>query len=229
MSIQTDSYFNKDGKLNDNGIALCAEAVVLGKMGQLPERLRKAAEEDPETRREIAALATLLDKQELKSDSHPFFDAGHQARVSTFPTLKAVAVILMTVMLGTLIAYFSGQVDPNDSDPVREDYSENFEPNVFFESLTGQTTRSDELEILEPELDAEKQNGMNFRWAAEQDENFSLIILSNRGDEIIRADSLHDSFRLEQDLVPGLYYWRLETGDELMYVGRFTVRRSGER
>lgn len=227
MSVRDSSYFNPDGSLNDEGISLYADAIVQDRVKELPEQIRKHVETSPEARKEIAALAELLDEKHLKSVPHPFFDTARtNDEYSKFPILKAAAILLVTLLMGTLFIYYGGLFHNGDDRPLTAEYTENYEPNNFYESLVSQTTRSGVITILEPATEAEKVNGLKFRWEG-PNIPFTILILDNRANPVYTGEPDQNNYLLDMDLDPGLYYWRLESDEELHYVGKFTV--SNER
>jgi len=63
-----------------------------------------------------------------------------------------------------------------------------------------------------------------FSWGSQQhDESCELVIVTNRGREILRAPVSGQRYRLTRKLADGLYYWKLEQAGELVLVRKFFV------
>ena len=61
------------------------------------------------------------------------------------------------------------------------------------------------------------------RWKSEGRE-LKLKILTNREVTILTAIVTADTFFTSKKFEPGLYYWKLEADDELLFIGKFFVR-----
>ena len=63
-----------------------------------------------------------------------------------------------------------------------------------------------------------------FRWKAAGGKSQKLSILNNRGTAVLTKVVSHGEFVLRQKLAPGLYYWKIESETELLYVGKFLAK-----
>jgi len=104
-------------------------------------------------------------------------------------------------------------------------YAANFEMNETLESFVGVSLRSGSIDTIISPVNNELIGDQTlFAWKASTDQPLSLAILNNRAAEVFRIAVTGDRFLLERRLIPGLYYWKLEEEDELLYLGRFLVR-----
>ncbi len=224
MPADITTYFDADGKLNDNGIALCADAVVLNRVEELPKKLREQLEESAECRKQVMALAELLNKENLKTEYHPFFDRQAESGGGWSQFLKIAAVLLISIMIG-LVVYIN--IDPAQAPevPPTEIFAQNFESNPFYESLVGQTLRTgvNGAEIISPDIDEELNLPVTFEWTGMEEMTLHFQLLNNRAEAIYTETVTGFGITYDEPLDPGLYYWRLETDDQLIHVGRFTV------
>ncbi len=225
MPADITTYFDSDGKLNNEGIALCADALVLDRMEELPKTIREQLEVSAECRKQVMALAELLDQEQVKAEAHPFFDRQSEPAGGWSPILKIAAVLLIGVMIG-LAVYVN--IDPGqDPDvPPAEVFAQNFERNPFYDSLVGQTLRTgvNGVENVSPGIDEEKSVPVTFEWTGMEETDLFLQLLNNRAELIHNETVTGSSFTYDGSLDPGLYYWRLESEDELVHVGRFVIQ-----
>ncbi len=105
----------------------------------------------------------------------------------------------------------------------RQLYAANFEINEDFESLVGTTFRSENFKAIAPVNNKAFKPGsmINFSW--EGTVPLNLIILDNEEDILFEKTVESLSFNWTQQLEPGLYYWKLETEDDLLHLGKFTI------
>jgi len=126
--------------------------------------------------------------------------------------------------------------DPADQDPeepeaedrraeemLRDRYAANFEPLTLYESMTEQSFRSFGLEILAPQTGSEVRDGVTFRWEIRYDDPLIVTIIDNHGDRVHQGTVSANEYYFDDFPAPGLYYWRLETDESLLFVGKFVV------
>lgn len=118
---------------------------------------------------------------------------------------------------------------PQKSQPdldMSQAYAANFEPLPYYEEMLGDVTRSAAIEVRSPGINEKMTEKIAFQWEMIMDKVVHLKILNNRGIEIFNFTPEQNKFIFAEKLVPGLYYWKLETADELLYVGKFLVEGS---
>ena len=108
---------------------------------------------------------------------------------------------------------------PNDS----ADRGEPFAP--YLEERVGQVHRSAALTILSPQPGAIIDPPPRFRWQKPLKQALTLVLLDAHGNEITSktVDSGATQAVLQNTLSPGVYYWKLQSADELIYVGKFKL------
>ena len=100
----------------------------------------------------------------------------------------------------------------------------NFTELLRFESQINQEYRSDAIEIIspkKPEMYKSSEN-INFQWKKSAIEKLILGLYDNKG-KLIFQEKITSNFHFKQVLPPGLYYWQLETEDDIVYTGKFSV------
>lgn len=115
---------------------------------------------------------------------------------------------------------------PNDSD-FKDDklLAMNFQESTYLESSIGQI-RSEDIEIVSPEhsFQYKKDDSIVFDWNISATENIYLIILNNKEKVLYNLKIDSKPYILTQKLVPGLYYWKLETDDDLLHIDKFYIK-----
>ena len=71
--------------------------------------------------------------------------------------------------------------------------------------------------------EAHFKDNITFAWEQTEHQSIHLIIFNNRGDDIFNTVVEDAVFKYSDPLDPGLYYWKLENEDELLYLGKFFV------
>jgi hypothetical protein len=96
----------------------------------------------------------------------------------------------------------------------------------ILEEMVAEVTRSEEVAVQSP------QNGGNFsggnilfQWQPIERAPLYLKILNNTGEELYSYAIEDNQLQFSEKLPRGLYYWKLETEDDLLYVGKFFVNK----
>ncbi|TVQ67430.1 MAG: hypothetical protein EA363_12340 [Balneolaceae bacterium] len=113
--------------------------------------------------------------------------------------------------------------DRRAEEMLRDMYAANFEPLPLYESMTAQNFRSFGLEIVAPGVGSEIRDGVTFRWEIRYDDPLIVTIIDNQGDRVHQSTVSGNAYYFDDFPAPGLFYWRLETQESLLYVGKFTV------
>jgi len=103
------------------------------------------------------------------------------------------------------------------------DTSTNFEILPYLEGMLSDVSRSESVDVLSPETGEVVHGKPVFSWEGMQGEKVYLIILDNLGNERFAFTTDDNQFTLPKKLDPGLYYWKLETKDDLLFLGKFLV------
>ena len=212
-------YFENNGHLNDKGVSLYVDALRLDKINTLPAEVTGHVEECTECKKAVVQLNALMeDTAPAADETHPFFDKANTSGKSRyFSVYRIAAAVAFFLLIGVLVFYVTR------SPHVPDTFAENFEPFPLYESMVEQDFRSYGLEILSPGAGEEMRNGVTFQWEIRYDDQLIVSILDNRG-EIVQTNTLtEDVYHFDDLLEPGLYYWRLETEERLLYVGKFIV------
>src|SRR5208283_983564 len=97
--------------------------------------------------------------------------------------------------------------------------SDNYAVSPELEGLIGVHYRSSDIEVESPTVGERIHGKIAFKWAWSEKEKVILKIVNNKGKEVVFAQTNENWYQYSGTLDRGLYYWRLETADELLYVG----------
>ena len=105
-------------------------------------------------------------------------------------------------------------------------YAANFIPSEQLEGLSGEVFRSGGFEALSPSINQTFSPGSEilFQWKLDANTPLQLIVLNNIGKEIFRQEVSATTWAWTSPKRPGLYYWKLESTEELLYTGKFLLR-----
>jgi len=147
---------------------------------------------------------TVLDK--LSS-----FNLTYQPRW-VYATASVAVIVLCVVIYRT--AFLPGNGDR---------FSANFIPTPYLEEMITDVSRSYSLVVLSPQIGDAVEGNIQFQWEEIGEEPLSLKILNNRGEELFSSTQTNHHYIFKQNLNPGLYYWKMESDEELLFVGKFLV------
>lgn len=104
-----------------------------------------------------------------------------------------------------------------------------FKPIEFLESMVGVTMRSGSVILVAPKarVNLTRGDSLLFQWRVSRKPNVSLQVLNNRGLTVFSESTLEgDSFVLgTSEFHEGLYYWKFMDNDNLVTVGKMSIRR----
>lgn len=115
--------------------------------------------------------------------------------------------------------------NPVNNENTRQLFAANFSPSEQWEELINENVRSTSFEVLSPKsaTSFKPNTKISFQWKG-ANANRYLIIMNNKGNEIHKVKVITNSFELDAKLDPGLYYWKLDSDDDLLHVGNFVVK-----
>ncbi len=108
---------------------------------------------------------------------------------------------------------------------VRDLYAANFVPSESMELLLGDQLRSTGLELVSPAIEKVEswKEGIDFQWTGFAEAGLSIQLENNRGDRLYEQPVVALKHTVRMELEPGIYYWRLESEEDLLMVGRLVL------
>jgi hypothetical protein len=104
----------------------------------------------------------------------------------------------------------------------------NFDVYPVFENLIREKYRSGlYIRIISPQKDQQFSiyASILFSWESKLYESLKIIILNNKAELIVEIkDVVDNTVIFNKKLQPGLYYWKLETENDLVYLGKFVIK-----
>ena len=105
-------------------------------------------------------------------------------------------------------------------------FAANATESPTLERLLDQYQRAGSIEVVSPPIGASVENEIVFAWQGGAGGKLAIKILNNREEEVQNFAPVENRFvfrKVKQALSPGLYYWKLEDENDLIYVGKFFV------
>lgn len=100
----------------------------------------------------------------------------------------------------------------------------NFTPSQHLDDLVQTQFRSGSIDVTAPTINETVSMPITFRWGG-TNQPLMLNILTNKEKKIFSIPVSTTFYVLQKQLQPGLYYWKLENEDELLFIGKFIVRK----
>lgn len=97
-----------------------------------------------------------------------------------------------------------------------------FKPSSFYEPLVSNVYRSADMNISDPAINYSK-GVIVFNWSYYRADSL-LVLLINNKDSVIFKQRAIPPYKCRKMLKPGLYYWQLQTDDELLFTGKLVIR-----
>lgn len=181
---------------------------------QIRKQMRAVIKEKGETL--FAKFIEEEAEQESNSRSRQIPEAFRDIRHSKnfLIYMGSVAAVLLILILYLAIDW--------RNTPVTGTFSE----APFLEEKINNTTRSGNgFQLVNPPNEAsfDPQTPILFRWENPGNEPLKLKILNNQGDKLYTYPLNDTQFLFREELPPGLYYWKVESDDDVR-IGKFFVR-----
>ena len=247
------SFFKNDFHLNDEGVALYVDALKLRRTQELPGEVRDHVSNCQVCRKEITGLFSLLAEEDYSAmGPHPLLGRNQERKRKNARWIYRVAALVVAGLGISVIAYIiffqTENVTPVTShvrfdrteavdtaaqkrvgDAVtRQDagtmYANSFAELPELEGLVAEEMRSPGIDGVSPDIGSYVNQPVIFDWKSGGNVPVMLSVLTNRDSLVYRSRIGRLPHVLQRSLAPGLYYWKLESGGELVFVGKFLVR-----
>lgn len=222
--------------LMDEGLALAADALRSDRFEELPDGVQDHLGECQECRMAVMEIYQAI---EASGDSYaeelpPYFVSKKESRerkkyVNGGIWMKVAAAILLLLIpfasiywnnaakhIQTFGYFLASEMMIPQHDP--------FKPDPLMEPMANMVFRGSNVEILSPLLRDELKAGQPiiFQWINKIPEPVRFSLQDNTGKMIAHIHVYRENLKISS-LAPGRYYWKLEVGKELLYLGSFIV------
>lgn len=245
-------FLNREGHLHEEAIALYVDALRLQQVEQLPAELVEHVAGCFLCKEAVFTLCEVLPESHFENlGAHPFFDKPEAVKQDWIPRLLRLAAVFV---VGAIAIYTLAQLreqqapqlvreqsHPLGADSVNvttrdttrlqtpafaseELYAANFATAPDLESLLEDEIRAEDFEVLAPKNGSVFRGQIKFIWKGGEGSDLQLQVLSNREEIVFDATHVRSPFLFSKKLTPGLYYWKLTTSEELLFVGKFLVK-----
>ncbi len=96
-----------------------------------------------------------------------------------------------------------------------------FKPSSFYEPLVSNIYRSAQLKIIEPVVNY-KTGEIIFNWSYMKSDSLVILLINNK-DSVIFKQKVTPPYKYTARPKPGLYYWQLQSDEELLYTGKLII------
>jgi len=105
-----------------------------------------------------------------------------------------------------------------------EQYAGAFKALPYMEAAIEDKLRGEYIQIVSPADSLRFKPGetITFNWMSDVHEQLTLVIKDNKG-RILKEKTVQSPYKTKDLKIPGLYYWQLNTADEMAYCGKFYI------
>ncbi len=249
--VKVNKLFGEDTHLSDEALALYVDALILNKVYLLPGALLGHVDDCQKCKSEIVEALSLVEEQAYGAKGpHPYLGKKVESTPARFSLFyRMAAVFLIGISLAFFFYFFRPMKDDHTAvidsirsmqiahpeirkSPIKEgdevnqqkNLADNFSASPNLENLVNSVSRSESPLIISPKNNADVGREILFEWKVQEVGSVRFTIFSNR-EEVLKAITLNKTkLVFSGKLDPGLYYWKLERKDELLYIGKFFVR-----
>jgi hypothetical protein len=230
--------------LTEEDTALYVDALKLDRVHELPADIRSHVQACDRCKADVLALHEMMPNEMYHTGmKHPYFDTTvHEPNVHyLFPSYRVAAAVAGVALVGAGYYYIASSHStesiaakhPSTSltqQPVPQKLKKeenllaaNFEPSPNLEGLVQNDFRSTSIEALSPVVGKVTSQPITFKWK-NYDGPVTLKVLTNKEETVFTSTTEASNLTMKKNLIPGLYYWKLETDEELLFVGKFIVK-----
>ena len=143
-----------------------------------------------------------------------------------WPQYAASAIVLILLILLPLTYWHF-----NGNTPGSQNFASNFQKSTAFESLIRQTYQSNLfISDVYPGNEQSFEDEIKFRWRLQDEykekvKQIELRIMNNKEKELYSYKTTDNKLDFDESLSPGVYYWALLSDKEMIYLGRFYIRK----
>lgn len=241
-------YLDNEGHLREEGVAVYVDALRSGDLSSVPDNVRSHVEDCLACKKQVTGVFSFLSRQDASSSLAGKAATRRKADTSdsgkTFYRIAAVITALIGVgVIGYLLTsgYFSrpamtAKTEPpavhadsalkpdSTRSPEAHQFADAFRSSSELDELVGNELRSESVVVISPKNGIEVGARITFSWKEGGTNERNLSILNNKGEVVAKYRVKGESYVCKNTLPPGLYYWKLDDGSSLLYVGKFFVR-----
>jgi hypothetical protein len=232
--------------LSESQISLYAEALRNHSEGKLPANILDHVEECLQCKHEVLEIVSILNDIEEADRLKP------KAVIRSYSFYwKAAAVIFIILVPGYfLYTYHTPETvqtvsttnkvyaEPNKApltgdkksaavqNPKQNDIASNdiYAPIPEYDEMCGENFRSDKFfDVESPSLSEESRGEIKFDISFKNKAERTVTVFNNKNEQVFYKKFNQDLIVTEHSFSPGLYYWKLETPSDLIYISKFTI------
>ncbi len=220
-------YFDQDGHLSDEAIALYVDGMKLDQLEKLPIEIHKHLSNCEQCNLSILELYNFTQNIDIETGEHPFFSGISKPDKNLYFWLKVAAVFIVVVTIGISVYFFS-------RNHISQNNSLAFAEFAEFEQLIETKYRNEAVEIISPKNSENFDGKVLFKWNLPSASKVYLQIYDNKGNIVKGFEHITvkgQQYILTKELPPGLYYWKLITegdmlsGGDVLFVGKFYYKK----
>lgn len=231
--------FNNEGHLNELGIASYVSAYKSETLHQLDDSIINHLEDCEICKKEALELFDIEKIIELE-------EKAEKSSLYSFRYAIAATILLALIGVFYLFTEFKQTDDKpsqntintnNNSEEIIQDdkvvgdivsnnKGENveFKTSPFYENLLNQNLRASTISNVFPKNGASVKKGDFLSWQSQTEKEWIVKIYNYKEFKVAEYHSNENRVKLSKPLSPGIYYWRLEDENELLYLGKFVVK-----
>jgi hypothetical protein len=232
--------------LSESQISLYADALRNHSEGKLPANILEHVEECLLCKHEVLEIVSILSDIEEAEKIKP------QAVIrSYFFYWKAAAVIFILLVPGYfLYTYHAPKIvqtssttnkvsaEPNKAPLAGDKKSETIQnikqndlaandiyaPIPEYDEMCGENFRSDKFfDVTSPSLSEESKGEIKFDISFKNKIERTVTVFNNKNEQVFYKKFNQEVMVIRHSFPPGLYYWKLETPTDLIYISKFTI------
>lgn len=231
------SYFSGN-HLNEEGLALAAEAMEHQLLTSLPDEIQDHLGDCQECRESVSEIFQIILQSGMQDETgmSSFFEKGDGNRkpVRRLSWLKYAAVLLL---IAASFGWLWLRMYPPGHPALQKvsalfgiEYYDPYAPDPLVETLVGAIFREDDFQLLSPAAADTFVPGnlLHLQYTGYHPLLLHFELMNNQGQAILNKEVKGGAGILRLPEEQGLYYWRLSEGSDLLFLGRIILMDTNE-
>lgn len=234
--------------LSESQISFYSESLRNNSDGKLPANILEHVEECMQCKHAVLEIVSILNDIEVEEIVKP----QSVTRSYSFYWKAAAVIFILLLPAYFLFTYHGTEIvqtasttndvsaEPNKAPLISDKKSAGTQNNKHndlaandiyapipeYDYMCGENFRSDKVfDVTSPSLSEQSKGPIKFNISFKNKTERTVTVFNNKNEHVFYKQFNEDALVLDHSFPPGLYYWKIETPSDLLYISKFTITK----
>ncbi|MBC8311190.1 MAG: hypothetical protein H8E72_02705 [Candidatus Marinimicrobia bacterium] len=207
MNLIKNLFKKEDSHLSESEISIHVNNLRLDSLDLIPEKSRTHVQNCDECKNAVVEVLGFIDSQNIEPEIYSESASALVMGNSLNRMLPMIAAMLVLI----IVPFSVYKYNTNESGYILND---------DYEALLGSVFRSEKVELISPEIISEYSSFINFELSETPVELLYLLVYDVEENVVFETDFNSAEKILNLEIEDGIYYWKLESENDLIYMGK---------